>query len=98
MVFSMMSSNVTRYDANWRFQLDDPDGDYSFVKILTGGGDLLVTNHIEENHIKHKYVKYTYIDNNYIAYTTLERRITDDDNNPQINEICQDCPSDWCSM
>ena len=98
MVFSMMSSNVTRYDANWRFQLDDPDDDYSFVKILTGGGDLLVTNHIEENYMKHKYVKYTYIDNNYIAYTTLERRITDADNKPQLNIICQDCPSDWCSV
>ena len=77
-VFSMMSSNVTHYDANWRFQLDDPDGDYSFVKILTGGGDLVVTNHIE--------------------YITLERRITNDNNNPQLNEICQDCPLDWCSV
>ena len=74
----MMSSNVTHYDANWRFQIDDPDDDYSFVKILTGGGDLVVTNHIE--------------------YTTLEKRITNDNNNPQLNEICRDCPSDWCSV
>ena len=78
MVFSMMSSNLTHYDANWRFQMQYDA--LNNVKILTEGGDLTVTNN----------------DDN----ATLEKRriVYDDGFDPQRNEICQDCPSDWCSV
>ena len=37
------------------------------------------------------------VTNNY-DHAALQRRIGDDDNWSQINAICQDCRSDWCSV
>ena len=37
------------------------------------------------------------VTNNY-DHTALQRRIDKKKNDPQINAICQDCRSDWCSV
>ena len=78
MVFSMMASNVTHYDANWRFQLDDPDGNGFFVKILTEGGELAVT-----------YVKGAAVLQSRITGVVINR-----DPDDQLFAICNDCPQD----
>ena len=48
----MMSSNETDYDANWRFQMEGTSL-YS-MKILTEGGDLLVTNNYDHTALQRR--------------------------------------------
>ena len=78
MVFSMMASNVTCYDANWRFQLDDPDGDGFSVKILTEGGELAVT----------------YDKGAATLQSRITGVVTDRNPDDQLFAICNDCPQD----
>ena len=71
------------YDANWRFQTDDPDGDNFFVKILTERGDLVVTNIYNEDY-----------ESGDAALQSRITGITNENPNIQSFAICNDCRQD----